>query len=472
MKRLILAAVAAVALVAPASAVAVESTPMVVYSAHVQSIGWTADAEDGETAGSTGSGLRVEALKLAHSGGDYRMLSWRGHVQSIGWQAWRDTPSTIGTTGQALRLEAFEIKLKDPAAANEWKIEYRAHVQSIGWQGWVSDGDTAGTVGLAKRIEAVQIRMVPRVASTELAFTADTGLETTGKAVLAKIGSRAPDVTNIVGDLAYQPGAVATFCDQVNTRIATDVQIIAGNHEEDGSEDGEIGEYAACLPDDVGVTGTYAFENYYDQAGVRVVSISPDIPVDGVLHTFASGTPEREWLKATVRDAKAAGLWTVVAMHHPCFSIGLHGCADTTAEVSNLAIGLGVDLVVTGHDHNYSRTHQIRGTKAAPVLIDSDNDYIAQTESTKGSVFAVVGNGGHNPRSIGTKPSYYAYANGTNSPEGFGYGYVEVNATPTQLSYRHISASGATIVDAFTINRGAAVAAMTASPTKLAAIRR
>ena len=41
-----------------------ESTPGVTYSAHVQRIGWQAPVDDGATAGTTGKGLRVEAVQV------------------------------------------------------------------------------------------------------------------------------------------------------------------------------------------------------------------------------------------------------------------------------------------------------------------------------------------------------------------------------------------------------------------------
>ena len=58
-----------------------ESTPGLTYSAHVQKVGWQAPVDDGATAGTTGRGLRVEALRLSPSGG--ATLAWRGHVQPL-----------------------------------------------------------------------------------------------------------------------------------------------------------------------------------------------------------------------------------------------------------------------------------------------------------------------------------------------------------------------------------------------------
>ncbi|WP_373485872.1 hypothetical protein [Acetobacterium malicum] len=39
--------------------------------------------------------------------------SYRTHVQNIGWQNWKYAGQTSGTSGQSLRLEAIEINVND-----------------------------------------------------------------------------------------------------------------------------------------------------------------------------------------------------------------------------------------------------------------------------------------------------------------------------------------------------------------------
>lgn len=418
-------------------------------SAHVQEIGWMSPVTEPNTVGTTGRSLRMEAIRISGGG------SYRAHVQNIGWQNWVADGAVAGTTGRSLRMEAIQVQ----------GLECRAHVQDVGWTNWNAPGQTCGSTGMARRLEAVQLRTPaatptptptptpPPPTGTNLAFTADTGMESTGQAVLNKIGSRNPTVTNIVGDFAYEPNLEAAFCDQVNSRIPGKVAIVAGNHEDIYTGDGTMENYEACLPDEVGAVGTYGRDYYYDVDNARVIMISPDVPLTTGNKTYLSGTAEREWLKSTVRNAKAAGKWTILAMHHPCFSIGVHGCSDTTPTVSELAMGLGVDIVVTGHDHNYMRTHQLRGTVSSPQVIDSDNAYAAQTETSKGSVFVVVGNGGHNPREIGALTPIWKVANGTNSPGGFAFGYGELSVTQNSLTWQHVSATGAVLNDSFTISR-------------------
>lgn len=471
-------AASSAAIFSPADAV--ESTALVSYSAHIQGIGWQApDREDGETAGTTGEARRLEALRIGVAGG--ATMRARAHVQKVGWQEWDTTPSEIGTTGRGLRLEAFQIEFLDKGQFySDYDVEYRAHVQGIGWQPWVRNGAIAGTTGKALRVEAVEIRLSPKTAptpgcawsggqwlcggttpptptptptvtppATSIAFTADVGLAAQGKATLAKIGSTDPAATVILGDFAYED-APAAFCEQTNSRISSPgALVVAGNHEEMGSADGYIDDYAECLPAELPITGTYAREYFFDVDGVRVILVSPDIEFVGPDSRYGPGDAGRTFLENAIRDAKTKGMWTVVGMHHPCLTRGSHTCADTSPAVSDVALAEGVDLVLSGHNHNYERSHQIDGTTAAPVVVDSDSSMVKGA----GTVFAVVGNAGHNPRAIGSKTSIWAVSNGTNSPGGFAYGYGQLRVTASELAFSHVSTGGATLNDTFVISR-------------------
>nr|WP_242982942.1 MULTISPECIES: Ig domain-containing protein [Clostridium] len=134
----------------------------VTYDAHVQNIGWqTPWAKDGETAGTDGKGLRIEALKLnlVNAPADAKIL-YQAHVQNIGWQNWYKDGEEAGTDGKGLRVEAIRIKLENMP---DYSIEYQAHVQNIGWQNWVQDGEEAGTDGQGLRVEAIRIKISKKV---------------------------------------------------------------------------------------------------------------------------------------------------------------------------------------------------------------------------------------------------------------------------------------------------------------------
>lgn len=128
------------------------------YRAHVQNIGWQGYVSNGGTAGTTGRGLRVEALSLMVAGVNGG-IRYRAHVQNIGWQDWHADGDECGTTGRGLRVEALQIELKG-SASSDYDVYYRTHVQNVGWTPWSKNGVTSGTTGRGLRVEAVQVLLV------------------------------------------------------------------------------------------------------------------------------------------------------------------------------------------------------------------------------------------------------------------------------------------------------------------------
>lgn len=129
------------------------------YKSHVQNIGWQNAVSDGQTSGTTGQSLRMEALNANLSGDLNGMsISYQVHVQDIGWMDWVQGGQSAGTTGRSLRLEAVKIKLNN--APSNYHVQYQVHVQDIGWMDWVQDGQVAGTTGQSLRAEAIRIRIV------------------------------------------------------------------------------------------------------------------------------------------------------------------------------------------------------------------------------------------------------------------------------------------------------------------------
>lgn len=140
--------------------------PTLSYQAHVQNVGWQAAVADGQTAGTQGRALRVEAFRVSLScpEGTTGSVRYRAHVENIGWQPWvssNDASAFAGTTGRSLRVEAFEAELAGDVAA-KYDLYYRAYVQNIGWLAWTKNGSPAGTSGLCGRLESLEFHLAPK----------------------------------------------------------------------------------------------------------------------------------------------------------------------------------------------------------------------------------------------------------------------------------------------------------------------
>ena len=132
----------------------------IVYSTHVQNVGWQDAVSNGDISGTTGMSYRLEGIRIAINGADMG-VTYRTHVQDYGWQSYVNDNEVSGTVGQAKRLEAIQIDLTGNQAS-QFDVYYRVHAQDYGWLDWAKNGQMAGTEGLSKRLEAIQIQLVAK----------------------------------------------------------------------------------------------------------------------------------------------------------------------------------------------------------------------------------------------------------------------------------------------------------------------
>ena len=133
----------------------------VTYQTHIQNIGWQDPVSDGATSGTTGRGLRLEAIRINLSDTTGGSIRYQTHVQNVGWQDAVTDGATSGTEGRSLRLEAIKVELTG-SLADQYDLYYRVHVQNYGWLDWAKNGAEAGTTGLGYRLEAIQITLVAK----------------------------------------------------------------------------------------------------------------------------------------------------------------------------------------------------------------------------------------------------------------------------------------------------------------------
>ena len=141
----------------------VATTASILYTTHVQNIGWQSYAKDGEMAGTSGRSLRLEGIKIKLEGQEYTGdIEYRTHIQDIGWEKnFKKNDEMSGTSGRSLRLEAIEIRLTGEMAAN-YDVYYRVHAQNFGWLGWARNGEASGTAGYSYRLEGIEIKLIKK----------------------------------------------------------------------------------------------------------------------------------------------------------------------------------------------------------------------------------------------------------------------------------------------------------------------
>jgi hypothetical protein len=159
--------------------------------------------------------------------------------------------------------------------------------------------------------------------------------------------------------------------------------------------------------------------HYYsvDTGGWHLVSLdaNPDF------NQTQPGTPQYQWLNQDLTASEAVLSCTIVFMHEPVFSQGVHGSDPTLLPLWSLMESRGVDLVLTGHEHNYQRWVPMDG---------------AGQPTPDGLTEMVVGTGGHGAYQI-PSPRDTRMAVGFDS--GSGALRMELNARG--LAFQFVSTS-------------------------------
>jgi hypothetical protein len=141
-----------------------------------------------------------------------------------------------------------------------------------------------------------------------------------------------------------------------------------------------------------------------------------------------SGGAQEAWLERTLRDANLdpAIDWIIAYMHQPAMSTSTSGSGSDMGIRETwmpLFYKYGVDLVLSGHDHDYERSYAVRGVDmndpdAAPTLRPTVVSFdTTEVDTSKGLVHLVLGGGGtssHDDVYFGTDSAYgpYTAANG------------------------------------------------------------
>jgi hypothetical protein len=336
-------------------------------------------------------------------------------------------------------------------------------------------GGRRGIAAAALLLVAVALvvnRPLQSEAATAFSFgvVGDFGANAQTTSVLNAAHASGVDTFFAIGDLSYnQVTPESAWCDFVKSSVGSSYpfELLAGNHEDNGP-DGLISNYAACLPDRLGLQGDYPREYYVDYpAGnplVRFVMISPQLtfPPGTNPWSYGNGTAHYNWTASAIDGARSAGIpWVVVGMHMYCLSLVNFPCATGT-DIMNLLVSRKVDLYLQAHDHAYSRTKQLalNGSCTAiptssfnPNCVADGNPASAYTAGN-GTVLATVGSGG---RSINAEhpelpqgPFFQAWMGSNYNAT---YGFLKVDVSDTQLSAQFVRGTGGSFADSFTITK-------------------
>ncbi len=238
--------------------------------------------------------------------------------------------------------------------------------------------------------------------------------QSTSDSVVSLIDSWNPNLFLYTGDV-YEKGTPTEFYNwygvegQRYGKFKSITNPIVGNHEyEGGSAPGYFGYWS-------GVPDYYS----YDAGGWHFVALNSNSQLNG----FNPGTPQYEWLKDDL--AAHPGGCTMAYFHHPVLSVGPQGSTAAMLPIWKLMVDNGVDMVVTGHDHQYQRTQPLdRDLKVSPT----------------GVTHFVAGGGGHGVQAtVRTDSRVAAIADTTAN----GFGALKLKLAGGSAQYSYVNPGGA-----------------------------
>ena len=271
-----------------------------------------------------------------------------------------------GTAVATITAESQAEKLANPAAQQMW-----ATVNNL-------EPSTIYCYKIDNAVETTGFRTAPASASTDsvrfLAF-GDSGGGGNDQMTLRDQMFKFPyDLIIHTGDLAYESGDMTQIEDTVFA-VYKDLFKnlpffpVAGNHDEK-TADGEPFRDVWSLPNN---------ERWFsfDYGQVHFATLDTEATLDQQI----------QWLKGDLANSNAP--WKIVYMHHPPYSSGDHG-SDTTlrAKLAPVVAAYHVQLVLSGHDHDYERMkpqdgveYIVTGGGGRGTYSVSSSDFTAFSES-------------------------------------------------------------------------------------------
>ncbi len=263
----------------------------------------------------------------------------------------------------------------------------------------------------------------PDARRVHFAAVGDLGTGDSAQRAVAQAMAKAqPEFWLALGDNAYSDGTDSEFSSNFFAPMAellsvSPVFAVPGNHEYNTAGARPYFE-AFALPHN-NPAGT---ERYYsfDWGPLHVAALDSNTSLE----------VQKRWLEADLAASQAP--WKLVMVHHPPYSTGEHRSDLDVRALGPVFEKHGVDLVLSGHDHDYERTQPLVAGK--PVAPD-----------TPGAVtYMVVGSGGAGLRDWASDAApWTAFRDNTE------HGYLEVQIDEGTLVAQFVTPDGS-VVDTFT----------------------
>lgn len=245
----------------------------------------------------------------------------------------------------------------------------------------------------------------PTPTNYKIAFVGDEGCEDETDDVISMIQDQDYDYVVSVGDHAY--ASSSCWINRFNP-LKSIMQSAYGNHEYD--ESGGIGPYKTFFGHN---------KTYYTFRFQNILFLILDTNID-----LDDGSAQKTFIENALEQASTDSsiYWKIAVMHHPWFgSSSQHSYNefDQVQEYHQLFVDNQVSFVITGHNHNFQRSNQVRynsSNPTSPINVDTSSPF---SRTAAGLIHVVSGTGGHdsegNLYALSTNTSFQGYQNRTHN---------------------------------------------------------
>lgn len=233
--------------------------------------------------------------------------------------------------------------------------------------------------------------------------------------------------------------------------------VMKGNHETYAPDSHFRDTY--FLPNEVGSSANYFF-NYNNVLFIGL---------DGNRSSSEDINSHAKFVNDTIANSGAEADWVVVGIHQAPFSQGKHYTDSDVVRLRNeLTPKLseaGVDLVLSGHDHIYTRTHLMNGfnpvipegaSKSGDVLIPEDGEvlYVTSTTATGGKYYDFQDKyGDTHPNIREERARDLAHDSTARWRQDYNPDYTNIEVSPTELKLTTYNINTPYVVDQVTLKK-------------------
>ncbi len=323
---------------------------------------------------------------------------WRSAAEKEGLVRWQGPEEQVSEMAlEPSRLQVARLVDLEPATQYSYTV-------------YIGELEFAGTLTTAP----------PATTSVTIAALGDSGTASQAQYdVAAQLRLASPDLVLHTGDVVYRRGALCHYGPKYFAPYGEMIRHVPvypaiGNHDLMAA-DGRAYFESFDLPSASGSKS----EAYYsfDYGPVHIVSLSSEVYESG---TAADVGAQRAWLESDLADNDRP--WTIVTIHRPPYSSTSGKTSESVRDdLVPVFEAFEVDLVLSGHAHNYERTNDINGV-----------------------VYIVTGGGGADLYDVGTS-EWTAHS-------AREHHFVRIDVSPDALEVVAISRDG-TIFDQISIDR-------------------